>query len=177
MDVNYISALAGLAGAAVGGMTSLGTTWITQRAQLRDKGFTAARQKREHLYNDFNVEASRLFADALGHERDEITDLVKLYSIMAHIRMISSAAVISSAERVIDIIIETYHGPNMTMADMRQFAASGGLDPLRDFGQACRLELLAYRPQHLNNNELARAQPKPAFASARGRTVRRPIPG
>src|SRR5262249_38889501 len=106
-------------------MTSFGTTWVTQRSQLREKGLNAAHQKRERLYVDFTEEASRLFADALSHERDDIGDLVKLYTIMAHIRMISSAEIISAAERVIDTIIDAYHGPNRTMGEMHGFAASG----------------------------------------------------
>ena len=36
-DLNpaYISALAALAGALIGGLTSFATSWLTQRAQLR----------------------------------------------------------------------------------------------------------------------------------------------
>ena len=145
MDANSVSAFAGLAGAAIGGLTSFGTTWISQRAQLREQGFSAARKKRESLYYDFIKEASRLFADALSHERDEISDLVNLYAIMAHVRMISAQDIICAAERVVDAIIDAYHGPNRTLHELRGFAAQGGLDPLRAFGEACRLELSAYR--------------------------------
>ena len=140
MDVNYVSAMAGLAGAAIGGMTSFGTTWITQRAQLREEGFTAARKKREALYVEFTKEASRLLA-----ERDELTDLAKLYAIVAHIWMISSPEIISAAERVIDAIIDAYQGPNRTLGEIRSFAAQGGFDSLRDFGRVTRQELSAYR--------------------------------
>jgi hypothetical protein len=145
MDANYISALAGLAGAAIGGMTSFVTTWSTQRAQLRVQSFMAERKKREGLYVEFVKEASRLFADALSHERDEISGLVNLYAVMAHIRMISSSEIVCAAERVIDTIIDAYHGPNRILREMHGFAEEGGLDPLRDFGRLCRMELSASR--------------------------------
>jgi hypothetical protein len=35
MDITYISALAVLAGSVIGGLTSTGTTWLTQRAHAR----------------------------------------------------------------------------------------------------------------------------------------------
>jgi hypothetical protein len=145
MDASYFSALAGLAGAAIGGMTSFGTTWVTQRAQLREQRVLTTHKQREDLYVDFIKEASRLFADALSHERDEIDDLVKLYAIMAHIRMISSNHVTCAAEGAIDAIIDAYHGPNRTMGQMRSFAKEGGLDPFLDFDKAARLELAMFR--------------------------------
>ena len=63
-DLNpaYISAFAALAGAAIGGLTSFGTAWLTQRAQLRNAHREAERAKLEALYNDFITEAARLFA-------------------------------------------------------------------------------------------------------------------
>jgi hypothetical protein len=35
MDVAYVSAMAALVGSVVGGLTSSGTTWLSQRAQAR----------------------------------------------------------------------------------------------------------------------------------------------
>lgn len=145
MDASYFSALAGLAGAAIGGMTSFGTTWVTQRAQLREQRILSTHKQRESLYVEFIKEASRLFADALSHERDELNDMVKLYAIMAHIRMISSDHVTCAAERAIEAIIDAYHGPNRTMGEMRSFAAAGGLDPFFDFDNAARHELATFR--------------------------------
>ena len=69
MNPAYISAFAALAGAVIGGLTSLGTAWLTQRAQLRDAHREAERAKLEALYSDFIAEAARLFADALANRR------------------------------------------------------------------------------------------------------------
>jgi hypothetical protein len=83
-DLNpaYISALAALAGAAVGGLTSFATSWLTQRVQLRHAHREAEEAKLEALYSDFIAEASRLFGDALTHRTEEITGLVRLYAMV-----------------------------------------------------------------------------------------------
>jgi hypothetical protein len=147
MDATYFSALAGLAGAAIGGTTSFGSSWINQRAQLRVQTLATARKQRENLYVDFVKEGSRLYADALSHERDEITDLVNLYAIVAHLRMVASSKIVDAAEAIVSLVIEAYHGPNHTLSEMRELAATGGLEPFRDFGRACREELSRYRAQ------------------------------
>jgi hypothetical protein len=141
MDPAYFPALAGLAGAAIGGMTSFGTTWVTQKLQLREQSREGARKAREQLFVDFISEAARLFADALSHERDDIADLVNLYAIAGHLRMISRPETIAAAERAIDVIIDAYHAPNRSLIELRAFAGKGGFDPLRDLGRACRAEL------------------------------------
>ena len=48
----YLSAFAALAGAIIGGLTSFGTSWFTQRAQLRTAHREGERAKLEALYND-----------------------------------------------------------------------------------------------------------------------------
>ena len=152
MDANYFSALAGLAGAAIGGMTSFGSSWLNQRAQLRVQMLAAARKQRETLYVDFIKEGSRLYADALSHERDEITDLVNLYAIVAHLRMVSSAKIVDAAEAIVDAVIEAYRSPNRTLSEMRELAETGGLEPFREFGRACREELSRYRAREPHRN-------------------------
>ena len=69
MDTAYISAVAALAGSIIGGLTSLATSWVTQRTQARAGELTRNRRRREKLYGQFIDEASRLYIDALG--RDE----------------------------------------------------------------------------------------------------------
>jgi hypothetical protein len=144
MDANSLTALAGLAGAVIGGLTSFGTTWVSQQSQLREQNVNAARKRRESLYVEFIKEASRLYADALSHERDDIADLVNLFAIAAHVRMISPETVIAAADTVIGAIIDAYHGPNRSLGEMRKFAADGGMDPLRCFSLASRMELAAH---------------------------------
>jgi hypothetical protein len=139
----YISALAALAGAAVGGLTSFATSWLTQRVQLRHAHREAEEAKLEALYSDFIAEASRLFGDALTHRTEEITGLVRLYAMVGRMRLVSDRTVIAAAMRVEDTIIKTYLGPNRTLPEMMDYAHNGGLDFLTEFGEACRKDLAA----------------------------------
>jgi hypothetical protein len=141
MDGSYLTAFVGLAGAVIGGLASFGTNWITQRAQSKDKLRASAHARRERLYTEFIKEASRLFGDALGHEKDDVSNLVTLYALIARIRLVSSDATITSADEVASAIIAAYLGPNLALHELRQYASQGGLDPLRHFSQTCRAEL------------------------------------
>ena len=67
----YISAFSALGGAVIGGLTSFGSSWLTQRTQLRFSHDQAIRAKREALYAEFVDEASRLYGDALGQQKDD----------------------------------------------------------------------------------------------------------
>jgi hypothetical protein len=56
----------------------------------------AQRAKRESLHGDFVAEASRLYGDALSHEKDDVTDLVPLYALVAKMRLFASRDVINA---------------------------------------------------------------------------------
>jgi len=141
MDQSYISALAGLMGAAIGGLTSFATSWLTQRTQLREESRGSLRKQRETLFFEFIDEAARLYGDALVSQKDDVMTMVRLYALVAHIRLVASPAVIAAAERTVDGIIDTYQSGNWTLHELREFAAKGGLEPLRALGEACREEL------------------------------------
>ncbi|WP_310302532.1 hypothetical protein [Sphingomonas sp. BE270] len=138
---SILTAMVGLAGAAIGGFGSFMTSWLTVRAQLSQKIRSEARSRRELVYTDFIKEATRLFGDALGHEREDVSDLVTLYALVAKMRLIAPSDVIERAEYVVDSIVSAYLGPNRTLHQLREFAKEGGMDPLRQFSEACRTEL------------------------------------
>lgn len=145
MDAGYLSALAGLAGAIIGGLTSFGTTWMTQTTQMRERAAEGARKQRERLYVAFTHEASTLFAHALSHDDGDIGGVAKLDAMIAHIRMVSPRAIIDAAEAVINAIVDAYARPNRKLLELRDFAASGGIDPLHQFADLCREDLAKYR--------------------------------
>lgn len=138
---SILTAMVGLAGAAIGGFGSFMTSWLTVRAQLLQKMRSEARSRREEVYTDFIEEATRLFGDALGHAREDVSDLVTLYALVARMRLIAPREVIDRADHVVDSIVSAYLGPNRTLHELRQFARDGGMDPLRQFSEACRTEL------------------------------------
>ena len=69
----YISALMGLAGVAIGSLASFATTWITQRSQVKERYREVEIAKREKLFSDFIAEATRLYGDALSHQKDDVS--------------------------------------------------------------------------------------------------------
>jgi hypothetical protein len=141
LDAAYLSAFFGLAGAIIGGLTSFATTWLTQQAQIRERQRDAARTVRQNLFGAFITEATRLHADALSHEKDDVADLVQLYALIAKMRLLASRPVVTAAEQVLDSIVENYLAPNRTLHEIRILAREGKMDFLVDFGEACRLEL------------------------------------
>lgn len=145
MDASYLSALSGLAGAVIGGLTSFGTTWMTQTTQIRERTADTARNHRVELYVGFAKQASELFAHALTNEDGDVGQIAKLDAIIAHIRMVSPAEIVGAAEAVIKAIVDTYASPKRELIELREFAADGGLDPLHAFADVCRHELDGFR--------------------------------
>src|SRR5262245_13803395 len=144
MDPAYISALAALAGSAIGGMTSLATSWLTQHAQFRAQQRVHALGRRESLYTDFIEEASRLYTDAFEHDQADTSKLVKVYALVNRMRVESPSQIVESADKVCRVIIQTYLAPNKTFRDLPEFLDNYTMDPLREFSNACREELRGY---------------------------------
>jgi len=143
LDPAYLSALSALAGATIGGLTSFATSWSTQQAQLRHAHREAERAKLEALYGDFIAEAYRLFGDALTHQTEDITSLVRLTAMIGRMHLVSDRAVIDAAAVVANTIIATYLGPNRTLHEMMEFIHKGGINFMTEFGEACRKDLAA----------------------------------
>jgi hypothetical protein len=141
VDTAYISALSALGGATIGGLTSFGSSWLTQRTQLLFSHHETIKARREALYAEFVDEASRLYGDALGHQKDDVADLAKLFALLGRIRLASPRPVVTAAERTFDTIIEAYLGPNRTMHEVLDDVHQGGFHFLIEFGEACRQDL------------------------------------
>lgn len=143
MDAGYFSAIAALSGSAIGGLTSLTASWLSQSVQARTQQRLQNVSQRQELYRGFIEEASRLYARALESNKADITDLVSLYAMASRMRILSSPIVAQSADGVVRLIIDTYFQPNMTLSDIRKALATDGVDPLRTFSEACRRELVS----------------------------------
>jgi hypothetical protein len=144
MNPAYISALAALAGSVIGGLTSLATSWLAQRTQARAGELTRNRRRREKLYGQFIDEASHLYIDALVHDEsrafEQAAALVKIYSVVSQMRILSSQQVIEAAENIMRKIGDTYAAPNKTFPELREMLHHDAFDPLRQFSEACRVE-------------------------------------
>ena len=140
MNPAYVTALAALAGSAVGGLTSLAASWLTQRGQARAQQLAHDVGRREVLYKNFIEEASKSYADAIEHNEIDGAKLVRLYALVSRMRVLSSQQVVERADAVMRMIMETYAAPNKTIRDVADTVNRGGLDPLRDFSSVCREE-------------------------------------
>jgi hypothetical protein len=146
MDSAILSATAALCGSLVGGVSTLAASWLTQRGQLRAQSLIHEAVKREALYAEFISEASRRLTEAWSHHAESPEVVAGLYAAVQRMRLTSSDEVIRIAEQVIRQVIEAYATPDLTFDELRQRAGSEeGIDPLREFSEACRMELRAMR--------------------------------
>src|SRR4051794_30639946 len=143
MNSTYLPALAALAGSAIGGLTSLGSAWLTQHRQDRATRLSKNKARRQKLYRQFIDEASKMYADALVHDQAEVAALVSVYALISRMRVVSSSAVVEKAEAVVRVIVDTYFAPNKTFPEVRKLMDSRAIDPLRTFSEECRAELQA----------------------------------
>jgi hypothetical protein len=142
-DTAYLTAVAALAGSAIGGLTSLASAWLTQRHQDRVKRLLQEKGRRQSLYKQFINEASKLYADALSHDKSDISALVNVYALIGQMRILSSLAVVERAEAVVRTIVEAFFAPNKTFLEFRELVESQTIDLLRPFTDECRAELQA----------------------------------
>jgi len=144
MDQNLITAMAGVLGSVSGASAAIVTTWISQKSQTIRERAKSETRKREILYGDFITEASHLVADAFDHSLDKPETLVKLYAHLGRIRLVSSDTVLTAAEECCDRVVDLYAKPNRTMAEIFTTLHGGEFEFLKDFSEACRVELRKY---------------------------------
>ena len=140
MDSGYITALAALGGAALGGLTSFATSWTTLRTQMKAQRSASSKSKRQKLYKAFIDDAAKIYGDALIHDKLELTGLINLHALVSRMRIVSSRPVIETAVNVVKAITETYSQPNKSPEEIESMISNGTVDILRSFSEACREE-------------------------------------
>jgi hypothetical protein len=146
VNSTVVTALAAALGSLVGASASIATTWISQRTQSLRAHMEWKLRERESLYKEFITEASRVAIDALTHSMERPDQIMTLYGVLSRIRLMSGAEVVRQAEACCRRIIELYGRPNLTTDQLRAAVAAqevDELDPLKEFSNACRTELLA----------------------------------
>jgi len=144
MDASLISGLAALAGAAIGGFSSAAATWFTQRTLVQAQWVSSQALRRQDLYREFIEIASKCYIDALQTTKPNISDLVGLYDKISRMRVVSSANVVETAERVAQRILDTYSEPDKSFVELRSMVKQHAIDLLYEFSQACRKEQETY---------------------------------
>jgi hypothetical protein len=117
-------------------------------ADPKDPGqLTRDRRRRDELYGRFIDEASRLYINALvcdeAQASAQAADLVKIYSVVSQMRVLSSRRVILAAENIGRKIVDTYAAPKKTFSELREMLHEDAIDPIREFSEACRAEFEA----------------------------------
>ena len=145
MDTTLIAAMSGVLGSLVGGSATVATAWITQKTLTRRELNTRDMRQREKLYGDFIAECAKLLIDAFTHTLEDPEKLLALYALTNRVRLTASQPVLAEAEHLMSRIADQYFSRNLTVEDIRELAGSDEADPLRAFGEACRLELRSVR--------------------------------
>jgi hypothetical protein len=147
MNASVISALSALVGAAIGGLTSVLATWLTQRTQVRAEWLAHDRVRRQELYKDFIEEATNCYVDALQHNEPNLSSLGNLYAKISRMRVQSSREVADEADVIGRKIVDTYLAPDKTFIEIRGMLENGSIDILGKFGDVCRAEFESLRAQ------------------------------
>ena len=132
-------------GSLVGGSASVATTWMAQKTLNRREVLREELRKREALYGEFIGECAKLFMDAFTHNLEKPESLLPVFAQINRIRLCASREVLAEAERVLTRLTDQYFAKNLTVEELRELAHTEQADPLRDFGEACRVELKSLR--------------------------------
>jgi hypothetical protein len=147
VETSITSALAALAGSAIGGLTSVAANWLNQRSMIRAQWVQHEKTRRQILYRDFIDEASKCYIDALQHNEADVSSLVGLYAKLSRMRVSSSKPVVQHAEVIARKILDTYLEPDRSFVELRDMAINGSIDLLQEFSDACRDEFEELRAQ------------------------------
>ena len=147
MDATIVTAMAGVLGSLVGGSASVATAWVTQRTLSKRELMTAEIRTRETLYGEFIRACSKLVIDSFERTLEKPETLVSAYELINRIRLCASNAVLAEGEQVLQRITEQYFSPNLSVEELRALIRSGSAnaDPIKSFGEACRVELKSSR--------------------------------
>jgi hypothetical protein len=128
-------------GSTVGGLTTFATTFVNQRYVARREMLVKDVANREQLYAEFLKEVADLYKESIDRTLDDLAtqpSFITMYSLIGRIRMISSEAVLMTAEKVAEDIIDAYKRPSITFKEWQQLW--GPADPWHEFTKACRAE-------------------------------------
>ena len=142
MNTAYLTALSALAGSIVGGLTAGITTWLSLRSTERASRLAAQLARRQDLFRDFIVAASNAYSHALVSGKPQIEEIVALYAMISRMRILCSTEIVSCADKIMRLTIDTYFEPNRTIRELREMIKSEAvIDPLKEFSELARRDL------------------------------------
>jgi hypothetical protein len=144
IDPALLSTISGLLGALIGGSASVTAAVYTQRYQDRLQRVAREATKRETVYADFIVSASKLLLNAYlldGFKLD--SDGQHLLGLANRMRLFAPPNIINEAEVVIRQLIEISLKPSVDLRKlaMVELSKKRDSDLLLPFSLACRADL------------------------------------
>ena len=141
MDGAVISALAALAGSALGGVTPIMSNYLIQRALTEREMLSRELASRQMLYSDFIQFGTKVYVSATTKQVDDANELVALYALIGRIRLFASEPIIDAAEQFGKQMTRRFGEPAMTIEALRSATLTHHVDPLNVFSSRCREEL------------------------------------
>jgi hypothetical protein len=142
-DPALLSATSALIGAAIGGGGSLASAIYTQRYQDRLQRVARETTKRESVYAEFIMSASKLLLKAHVHDGFTLNgDEQHLIAIANQMRLFAPLAVTKAAEAVIKKIVEISMRPSVDIEKLTiEDVSNHDADLLLPFSLICRADL------------------------------------
>jgi hypothetical protein len=152
IDPALLSTISGLLGALIGGGASLTAAVYTQRYQDRLQRVAREATKRETVYADFIMSASKLLLNAYLLEGLKLdSDGQHLLGLANRMRLFAPRNIIDEAETVMRQLIEISLKPSVDLRKlaMVELSKKQDSDLLLPFSLACRADLdKVYRTFH-----------------------------
>ena len=139
-----LSQVSGLLGALIGGGTSFAVAVYNQRSQERLQRVADEVTKRENIYADFLVNASKLLLNAYTH--DDLVmgaDEQHLIGLINRTRLFAPPHIVGEAEAVLKSIVEVLLKPSIQLRQLalESLSKSPDPDPFLKFSLSCRADL------------------------------------
>ena len=144
IDPALLSAMSALVGALIGGTASLVAAIYTQRYQNRLQRIAREATKREQVYADFIMSASKLLLSAYVQDGIALTsDNQHLVGLLNRMRLFAPPNVINEGDAVIRGLIEVSLKPSedFRKVAMEKLSKDQQHDLLLPFSLACRADL------------------------------------
>ena len=117
---------------------------MSGRSQARVGRLVADLARRQDLFREFIVAASKTYAGALVSTEPNIQEAVALWAMVSRMRVLCSSPTTASAEKVMRQTMDTFFAPPKTPVELHDLIKRGvGIDPLQEFSEAAREELRA----------------------------------
>jgi hypothetical protein len=118
---------------------------MSLRSAARAGHRAAELARRQDLFRDFIVAASKAYGNALVNKEPQVQEFIALYAMISRMRVLCSPEIVACAEKIMRLTIDTNLAPNVTFQELREMLKNETLiDPLKEFSELARDALEAF---------------------------------